>query len=380
MAGPFATVNGLPVVSGRLMIPLVGMWTADLELSGAGALQGAVTVIIGNMTLQGAVYRSSSFGGTTRVRLVAGAGGWRTVVPAQGYGNAGGVSCATVLNDVAAACGEAVNPPSGVMLGNAWTRPDDVASTVLWQLVAVGAIPSWYVDLTGTTQCVAWPASTISTPFTVTDQKPDEGLVVVATEDYASWVPGCSFSAPQLAGALTSAGVNFVWGEDGTFRLEVLYGTTDRFLGALAQFIQAQIAPTRFYGRYRYTISNPTSSTVDITPVNSKLGLPTHQGVSLGSDSIATYTPPDGGTCHVQFLDGDPAYPVVVWTSGTATVVNVLGGSNPVARLGDQVQVFLPPALPFVGVSSSGPVTGTITGAGPISGAIIQGSQEVNAS
>jgi hypothetical protein len=83
----FASVAGYPVVAGKLLIPAVGIWTADLHLSAIGTVSGAVSVAIGNLTLAGFVYRQDSYGGQTRVRLVGGAGGWRTLVPSQGYGS-----------------------------------------------------------------------------------------------------------------------------------------------------------------------------------------------------------------------------------------------------------------------------------------------------
>jgi hypothetical protein len=375
----FATVNGLPVISGRLMIPLVGMWTADLQLAGSMQVDGTATVVIGNLTLSGFVYRSEVYGGQTRVRLVAGAGGWRTVVQSQGYGSSSGVDVQHVLQDVALLVGEQVNVASA-KVGNFFTRADAPASDVLWQLISQGLIPAWYVDPEGVTQTTAWPSSTITTPFTVTDQRPDEGVVVIATEDYASWMPGCMFSNPLLAQGVTyqSGGVQYVWDTDGIFRFEVLTGTADRFLGPLTSFVQKQLAPTRFYGRYAYTISNPSTTTVDATPVNESAGLPDLQNVPLMSDAVSTYTPPDGGGCHIMFLDGVPTQPICVWTDQTPTMTSILGGTNPVARLGDQVQCFLPLGLPFAGTSTAGPVTGTITAAAPISGVITQGSQTVN--
>ena len=43
----FASVNGLQIVAGTLMIPLVGCWTADLTLASSTTISGNVTVIIG---------------------------------------------------------------------------------------------------------------------------------------------------------------------------------------------------------------------------------------------------------------------------------------------------------------------------------------------
>lgn len=381
----FASVNGLQIVSGSLVLPLVGVWTADLHLASSQAVSGSVTVVIGNLTLTGFAYRPETYGGQTRVRLVGGYGGWRKLITAQGYGSDNGVQMSTVLQDAASSVGEKVNIVSDVSVGNGYARfafASSVASDVLWQMVELGFMPAWYVDPEGMTQTGPWPSPTIATPFTVTDQKPDEGMIVVATEDYASWLPGCSFTNPLLNGSYTSAGVHYVWGAGGDFRFEVLTSTDppgdpppgDRVLGPIQQVIQKEIAPLRLHGKYRYTISNPSTTTIDASPKNTTIGLPELQNVPLMADSIATYTPPDGGDCIVEFLDG--YIPICTWTAQKPTVASLLGGTNPVARLGDQVQVFLPPVVPFVSVTP--PATGTFQIASPLTGLITQGSSTVN--
>ena len=385
----FATCNGIPIASGELLIPLVGAWTADLHLTSGAAMTGAVAVVIGNLTLQGTVYRSSAYGGQTRVRVIGGGGGWRTEITPQGYGSAGaGVNLSIVLADAASACGERVNVPSDTSVGNGYARfgagaaIPTAASDVLWHAVAHGQIPGWYVDSTGMTQATSWPSTTIATPFTVTHNDPASGLVVVATEDYAAWMPGCTFTSPLLPGPATSSGVHYVWGTDGKFRFEVLTGDQqDAFLGPIQAIVHKELAITRFYGRYEYTISNPSTTTVDGAPVDTSLGLPELQSVPIVSDSISTYTPPNGGTCHIQFLNGDPGKPVCVWTSGPPTMAQILSGSTPVALVGNGVQSFLPPTpVSVTGTLAGSPFTalGVFTVPGPISGTIIDGSPEVS--
>lgn len=386
----FASVAGHQVVSGSLLIPLVGTWTADLHLATDQPVAGAVTVVLGNLTLHGAVVRSQAYGGQTRARLVGGYGGWRSTVPDQGYGSGSGVKLSHVLGDVASACGERVNVAADRSVGAAYTRADGPASDVLWNLVAQGVIPAWRVDTAGVTQVTAWPATTVGTPFTVTDQRPDEGLVVVATEDYAAWLPGCSFTAPQLAGSLTNAGVNYVFDNDGTFRLEVLTGTADRLLGALNAIIARKVAPTRFYGRYEYRISNPSETTIDGTPTDDAIGLPDLQGVPIEADSIALYVPPDDGLCHVMFVNGDPSRPSCVWTEGNPTIAQLLSGTNPAAKLGDTVQSMISGSVQILGgtlaltgvsVGACSPVVVSgnmiMQGLSPISGTITTGSSTV---
>jgi hypothetical protein len=377
----FATVAGQRVVGGSLLIPSVGLWTADLQLAGAAALAGQVMVTIGNLSLLGTVYRSDTYGGQTRCRLVAGYGGWRKTVPSQGYGSSSGVKASAVLQDAATACGEQLGPLPGGSVGPSWTRPGDVASVTLWDLVAVGVIPAWYVDAVGVTQVQTWPASTVGTPFTVTDHRPDEGVVTIATEDYASWMPGVSFTSPLLDGQFVSAGVEYRFDAEGQFRLDILTGQGNRVASSLEAVIARQIEPLRFFGRYEYSISAPTPQTVDVTPTDKGLGVPEYQMVPLTSDSIADYDPPAGGLCHVQFVNGLRSRPIVVWTDGDATSAQLLGGSVPVALQGSTCTVLWPGAIPVDGVITppGSLFKGMLTIASAAIGQITTGSSKVSA-
>lgn len=365
----FATLNGIQIVSGTLAIPLVGMWTADVHIATDTPETGPATIVLGNLTLQGTVFRAEPFAGQTRARIVGGGGGWRKTLPERGYANQSGVSLKMVLSDAASECGEKVNV-TDTQIGPFYARPADRASFSLRAFC-----PAWYVDTAGVTQIAPWPVVVVGSEFQVIDQNPDEGVVTIATEDYASWLPGASFTSDTLSGTFQCAGVVYRFDGDGKFRLEVLTDDrSDRMLGPILGIIDQRVAPARFYGRYRYSISNPSTTTVDATPIDSSIGLPSLQGVPLDSDSIATYVPPDGGECHIMFLDGKPTMPRVVWTAGTATVVNVLGGKVPAARQGDATTSFLPPTLliSLLGTVSGSPFsgTGTVTIPNPISGSI----------
>jgi hypothetical protein len=389
----FASCAGLQVVSGSLMIPLVGAWTADLSLASDQPVTGQVAVVIGNLTLLGTVYRSDVYGGQVHARIVGGYGGWRTQAPPQGYGSGTGLMLSTVLSDLAGTVGEQLNVVADTNIGSAFARVNfgsSVASDVLWQFVRLGFMPGWYIDPAGVTQTSTWPETQITTPFMPTDQRPDEGVIEIATEDYASWMPGCVFSSPLLAASYTSAGVLYTWGGDGKFRFQVLTKTADsegdRLLGPLQQVIQKEIAPHRFFGRYEYVISNPQPTTIDGAPVDTELGLPELQMVPLVGDAIASYTPPDGGKAHVMFLDGSPAKPVCVWTEvgaqngPTAVTLAPQGdGANNVARVTDTVVVLFPPLLQVAGIISGAPFVGVLTITTPAVGAIQTGSSLVQA-
>jgi hypothetical protein len=215
----FATFNGARVVSGSIAIPLYGMWSGDVSLSDDGAVNTTGPLVLGNLTLQGAIYRQAAFGGRRALRLIAGAGGWHKIVPKrQYYLAAPGVLLSTILNDAAMEVGETIGRLTDGIVGTGFARIEGPAAYVLRSLAG----SSWYIDPAGVTQIEAWPTKPVQTEFTVVEQDGGQGRITIATEDYAAWMPGTTFAGPTLAGTYTSGGVRYVFAEDGTFRLEVL--------------------------------------------------------------------------------------------------------------------------------------------------------------
>ena len=98
----FAHVNGIRLVSVSLGMPAYGLWMADVDGDLPGNLTGGVTLVVGNLSLVGSVYRQGSFAGQAKARLVGGYGGWRQDVSAASYSNPAGVRLSTVLLDLAA--------------------------------------------------------------------------------------------------------------------------------------------------------------------------------------------------------------------------------------------------------------------------------------
>jgi hypothetical protein len=62
----------------------------------------------------------------------------------------------------------------------------------------------------------------VQTSFTVVKQEGGPGIVEVATEDYAAWMPAATFKSPFIEGTRTVGGVRFAIDGDGKLRLEVM--------------------------------------------------------------------------------------------------------------------------------------------------------------
>ena len=213
----FASANGARLVAVSLGMPLYGLWMADIDGDLPETFTSPVTLVVGNLSLVGSVVRQGSFAGQNRTRLVGGFGGWRQDVSAASYSNPSGVRLSTVLLDLAASCGEQVKPPTpDVMVGQFFVREVAPASRILRQLVG----PSWYVDALGVTQIGTRPSAAITSPFSVEMFDTDKGEAVIATEDYASWVPGATFSGATASGTVSF--VRLAFGNDGRLRLVVL--------------------------------------------------------------------------------------------------------------------------------------------------------------
>ena len=150
-------VSGERVISGDLLIPRYGLWTADVLLANATTLPPQITLTVGDLSLVGNVFRQSDFAGSRGLRLVGGLGGWRTKVPARAYRNPAGVNLAMVAGDLAIECGEQMGAMVDRFLGASYARFAGPASDTLRALFKF-----WHVDPAGVTQGVDWPTSAVT--------------------------------------------------------------------------------------------------------------------------------------------------------------------------------------------------------------------------
>jgi len=216
--GQFVNVSGQQVVTMNLAIPLYGLWVADVVLALATPLPStSVTIALGNLSLVGAVYRQFAFAGSVGARLVGGAGGWAQPVQARGYNNPSGVLLSMVVGDAARDVGESVIVAADQTLGNFYARFADKASRVL----AAVAGPLWWVDSAGVTHVGPRPTGAVKSEFVAEQFHGHTGELVIATEDYASWLPGVTFTNSTV-GTQTVACVRHDVTGNGESKMKVL--------------------------------------------------------------------------------------------------------------------------------------------------------------
>lgn len=335
--GYWASIGDRRIASGAIAIPLYGAWTADVVMATDVLLPTQVTLIAGNLSLVGTVYRQAAFAGRTEARLVGGGGGWGQEVSARGYNSSGGVLKSTILSDAATDVGESAAIDDDGVAGNQYVRYADKASSVLSAIAGT----TWWIDEQGVTRVSERPTATISSPFTLVNFDARTSVASIATEDPASWVPGASFTASTLP-TQTIASVRHVFADDGTARLLVACGTAgglnDRWIENLREVIRSEIAQAIAYTKvWEYTVLETGTDgsgnvTVSGIPADSTAPVPPLTGVPLRYGIAgASATPAEGTRVAIGFLNADPGQPVClpVFDSTAPTSESITVAGNP---------------------------------------------------
>jgi hypothetical protein len=353
------TVGGERASVVRLFVPNVGPWFADCDLADATALSGRVSAKLGDLALFGTIDPKADgvFGDRRKTRIVAGAGGWGTKLPAKPYHNDAGVRALTVAQDAAREAGETLGTftPGAERVGNDYAR-EAVEASVALENVAGGA--PWWVDYAGVTHVGPRPPVTpASGSYEVLEYDPRSRVVTLAVDDLRAVGIGSVLSErldePQtvreLEIVITDAGI----------RLHAWCGGLSGERGRMAMLFEAiveRILARKLYGKYRYrVVSVAIDGRLRLQAVRKAAGLPDILPISIAPGVANAETKPDLGTlAYVEFIEGDRALPIVTnfETSKASTLAEV-------SYKGAAVKILLPPAI-FSGSINGAPATGMI--------------------
>lgn len=157
----------MKLTSARVWHFFQGAWLVDCELDPESVVQtgmpsGRVALSVGGVSMSGAIdpEASGTFGPRAMARVVAGAGGWDSIVPAQDFSADNGLTTTQVYQATALTVGETVKDLAPSQVGVKFERTNGPASRVFRD-------SPWWVDVTGVTNVGARPSST-----------PDASLVV----------------------------------------------------------------------------------------------------------------------------------------------------------------------------------------------------------
>lgn len=373
MTEVFAGINGNRLTSLKLTVANVGPWVADVVFEGAPDVSGKVKLTIGTLELSGTVDPShnGTFGLQRKARVIAGANGWGSNVQPKNYANDAGVKARTVVEDAARAVGESLGTvvPTKERIGIAYVRQAGLASRVLED--ALGGAP-WWVDYDGATQAGPRKATALDAKsYQVLAYDPASKVATLAVDDPGAVRVGSVLSqgldAPVTVRELElSVNAN-------ELRITAWCGGSETGLGRLPGLMRAIVeraTDNKLFGKYRYRVVRMDGDRVQCQAVSKAAGLPDVLPVSMWpgmAGAHAQLTP--GAELLLEFIEGDRTLPIITGFAGqdgTGFVPISLGiceGPAPApaaARVGDAVQVTLPP----------GPFSGTLNGVTPISGTI----------
>lgn len=192
-----------PVFEARLTLPLVGVWHADLIVDDAEDITGSQTLNTGGgASWKGTARRPGAYAGTSRLRLVGGAGGMNTDAKAQGYQNP---SVRQVLNDLLGAGGESLASDSSADVLNptmtAWAtlvRPIGIQIKALLETVAAeGVVFQMKADGTLFVGVPAFSDSTL-TEFEIVHEDPQAGRLEIASP-FPDLLPGTVLEGRRIS-------------------------------------------------------------------------------------------------------------------------------------------------------------------------------------
>ncbi len=380
----FLSVGGQPAATMQLIVPAEGPWFADFVLHDEVNVTGAVEVIVGEVSLQGTVddRYSGNYGLSGAARVVAGANGWRDLLPAKTYHNDLRVRAEDIAQDAATEAGETLGSFAGsdLTVGVDYLRNAGPASRTLADAAGTA---TWWVDYDGITHVGTRTGSAID-PELVVDFDP-AAKVATLVVDQLTLAPGDSITIEGQSLVIRELQIEI---KDASFLVKAWVGeptAPGRIVKSLRRIVE-RLTDGKLHGVYRYRVTGMTGQRVNLTPVDTTLGLPDALLVSMfpgvpGADADLT----TGSQALVQFVDGHRGQPVVTQFVGpdgenpNPEKLRLLGGGKPLAGVGDSITVLLPPIVPIVGtINATTPFTGTMDlSLTPVVGVIDTGSNDL---
>lgn len=317
--------NNVRVLSGRIQLPRVGAWIADLALDteDTGPFLGAVTITApaGDLELRGWAMRPRLVEGHVEVRIVGGRGGLAKNVTPRHYRNvtlqlalsdALGEGLETLSTSVAASIREQLLP--------AWTRRAQTVGGAIAMLAGFAGA-GWRVLPDGTVWVgtETWSDVDVDHDLLVETQ---EDLVEIASDTIpASLVPGTTFRGARVSvveHVIESQRVRTV------VTFERAGASSDRRTEAVFSIVNQAVARVDYFALYpARVVQQGVDGTLELTPDDVRLpgmsGVPIWYGVPG-----VTATVPAGARVLISWAGGDPRLPhALLWEPGSTTSISI---------------------------------------------------------
>lgn len=169
------------MTSARLFHFYTGAWIVDcvldLDQAQTAPTSGKCDVALGGVNMSGTIdpRNTGTFGPSAKARVVAGAGGWDSVVPRQDFHSDGGIVSTTVYQATAVAVGEIVQELAPVPFGIDFERTTGPAMRVFRD-------NPWWLDVQGVTHVGDRLPSVQDESLLVNDYDPGKGMVTFSCD------------------------------------------------------------------------------------------------------------------------------------------------------------------------------------------------------
>ena len=316
MTTHLCTVQGLPCASARVLLPFGGVWLAQLGLVDPKPVSGSVVVALGGLELRGTVDPSGdgTFAGHQSITVRGGGGGWGKALTAKAYHNDGGITRGRLAREAGREVGEVVTVDTTLdtSVGVDWEREAAPASRLLSLLFPSA---TWWVGTDGVTRVGTRP-SFDATGVRVIHFDPDRRAFELRFEgvDVSQVLPGARVAdSVRFTPGLTVGDVEVYYDKEG-LRACAWEGTARNAIADALRALASAADPARAYhGIYRYRVYSRDGDRVNLQVVNKELRLPDALPVGMApgvAGAFSTLRP--GAVVLVQFVDGDPAQPIIV--------------------------------------------------------------------
>jgi hypothetical protein len=373
------TINNVNVIGGSIVMPLSGVWTADLVIDqpdGSGFDAGTSVSIKsdGGLTFSGTVAagRTGDFLDAVHVRVLGGAGGMTAQVSPKGYVQPSAF-VRDVLNDIAGAGGESLSSdidPS--LLGTnlaAWNTMQQPASEALNVLLGIVApTATWRISTEGKLLIIVdnWPSKTLD--FETINHDPMQRSYLLGVDGFEI-TPGMDV---DTLGKVTR--VEHVIDTDGKSRSHVwvtVDGEEQGTLPSIAKIVHNTVAHIDYFTLYDAKVVSQSAdlTTVDVQPGDTRLPGMSKVPLRPGLAGMSVQVTP-GGFIRIGWDRGNPSMPYAALWQGGETPIKVIlkgvtvyigdeSGANPLPTKADfDAHTHLAGTL----ANGGGPVTG-VTGA-----------------
>jgi hypothetical protein len=301
------TLNGQPVLSLSLSLPLSGAWSANVEVaSGAAPAPGAAAFLqLPGQSLEGLVKRSGAFGERAQLRVIGGLVDWEERLEAKNYQN---TNVSTVLEDMSVETDQSVSDALAF-----WSRREGTRREAL-QTVAEHLGLNWRINPDGTVRLRAEAPATVNPGAVELERDEARGLVTLALER-AVVLPGTLVGNDSVGDVLYEAGSDF--------RCRYRTNSNGGLRVLFENLVRRITRDTLYLGTYTAeVVRQAADGTLDLMPFDQRLRSTGLQSVPIrnGLPGVSEITVPTGELVLLSFDGGSPAQPYAsVFHKGKAT-------------------------------------------------------------